>query len=358
MAIKEEIKTLLGTKRGDAELGAGLISIIVDYLVDAACIVDVKEVLVTEVRMHAVEAWETVKGGPLPAVHERALTKWVRGSAAVDVEGPSVNGTDGAFEDDLADSALFCVSAPAENDLKTLALDKSKQSLTGARILVLSCALELGRVATLGEVVGVVAYKSDPRLSELARKQKKAGVRTLSQILDGKAGLVRRELTQHFGSIIREYSEKGFIVEASSITQWWAETQALASDDSMMVDYIREYLRKYCGRGLPETVDVLIATRVAGSIGGQVSADSMKDALKMAKTAKDEAAELRSLVSSLKADLGRVKASVAGREDGVDRMGGGGKAAKMKCFLCGKKGHKAIDCPDKVKDDDEAEEDK
>ena len=48
-------------------------------------------------------------------------------------------------------------------------------------------------------------------------------------------------------------------------TQFWSETQALSQDDDALVMYLTEYFKKYTGRGIPITVDVLVALRVFGA---------------------------------------------------------------------------------------------
>ena len=49
-------------------------------------------------------------------------------------------------------------------------------------------ALELGRLPAIGDVLGVVPYGSNPRLSEPAKRQRKAGLVTLHGILESKEG--------------------------------------------------------------------------------------------------------------------------------------------------------------------------
>ena len=49
----------------------------------------------------------------------------------------------------------------------------------------------------------------------------------------------------------------GQIEEASRITQFWAETQAISADEVTIKDYITEFMKKYPCRGIPVVVDVL-----------------------------------------------------------------------------------------------------
>ena len=142
--------------------------------------------------------------------------------------------------------------------------DKLAHGFSGTRILVLSAALELGRMPAVGEVLGLFYYGSDPRITDLVKRQRKAGISTLSMILAAKSSGVRLELNSHYMNLVREFTDYGLIEEATRITQFWAETQAISADDMVLVLYLLEFIKKYPGRGIPVTIDMLIAQRVAG----------------------------------------------------------------------------------------------
>ena len=99
---------------------------------------------------------------------------------------------------------------PTAREKALLVHDKQKMNLSGLRILTLSLALELGRVPGGGSVASII-YGSDPRLSDMAKSARKAGLSTMSKVLESgdlsKLGLF---LT----SIIRDYAERGLIVES------------------------------------------------------------------------------------------------------------------------------------------------
>ena len=349
MTVADDLKGFLGQDRGGAKLGAGLVEVVVSYLVDVVKVKDVNEVTLANLKDSIDEAWANENDGQsLPKMHSRVVTSWLRGGAGIGIS--SARSADGGDElaDDCDETVLFGVSEPSMRDVELLEKDKTAQGLSGTRILILSAAIELGRVPAAGEVLGKIGFKSDPRLSEMAKQQRKAGMVTLSKILDSSTGSVRRELQSHFGGLIRDFTEARFIVEASLISQWWSETQTVSGDDAVLVLYIKEWLRKYPGRGIPETLDVLLATRVSGTkaASGATSAElkELKDAVKSAK----------SEIGELKSELKRMKQSIrdsAGREG--DRTDAGkGKGKGPTCHFCGERGHIAKNCPNKSKDDE------
>ena len=78
-------------------------------------------------------------------------------------------------------SKLFGDAGPSTQDLARLAENKKAQGLvSGTRIIRHALALELGRLPAIGDVpvLGVVPYASNPRLSEPAKRQRKAGLVT------------------------------------------------------------------------------------------------------------------------------------------------------------------------------------
>merc|ERR1719335_1354383 len=108
-------------------------------------------------------------------------------------------------------------------------------------------------------------------------------------------------------ALVRDYSEQGMIEEAQLITGWWTETQSVCGGSwPVLSKYVRMYLDKYVGRGLPEPVDLVLLNRLGGSGGGGEMATAAADALKMAKDAKaradkavEEAATLKGQMTTL-----------------------------------------------------------
>ena len=85
-------------------------------------------------------------------MHRARLTRWIANvpvSIAVDGDASSaVSPSTGSVEEDM--SKLFGDAGPTTQDLARLAEDKKAQGLSGARIVRLALALELGRVPAIG----------------------------------------------------------------------------------------------------------------------------------------------------------------------------------------------------------------
>jgi hypothetical protein len=123
----------------------------------------------------------------------------------------------------------------------------------------------------------------------------------------------------------------------------------------MVAEYLKEYLRKYAGRGIPVTVDVLIATRCASTMGGGggVSDEKFKEVRDMAKAARAETASLKNELNQVKSELNRLK-SAGGKGGGGE--GGGSKDANITCNYCKAKGHRWATCPKRLAEEAEKEE--
>ena len=148
------------------------------YLVGTAELSDVSELDMSTLLTTAADAWAaTQEGEDLPSVHRSRLERWIANvPATITVEGDAsvaVSPSTGSLDEDLA--KLFGDAGPSTQDLARLAEDKKAQGLSGARIIRLALALELGRLPAIGDVLGVVPYGSNPRLSEPAKRQRKAG---------------------------------------------------------------------------------------------------------------------------------------------------------------------------------------
>ena len=82
-----------------------------------------------------------------------------REPASISVEGDTavaLSSSTGSKDEDM--SKLFGDAGASTQDLARLAEDKKAQGLSGARIIRLALALELGRLPAIGDVLGVVPY--------------------------------------------------------------------------------------------------------------------------------------------------------------------------------------------------------
>ena len=343
MTVKDDVTAFLSEEKHGTTLPSKSVTSLAEHLVDVAGIDNVKDIELSELVVDARAAWaDSYDGQELPPIVERRIRKWIgdvpKAKALTSSRSAPADGQD-VQEDGIDLPTLFGLESPPARDVQTLAQDKIAQGLSGVRIIQLAYALELGRVPAEGEVVGTCYIKGDPRLSPMAKTQRKAGVATLTSILASSDP--RYALESHISSLTREYAERSMITEASLLTQWWSETSAVTSDDKALVEYIKEYFKKYRGRGLPVAVDVIISARINSSLSGGVSDAQLKDLAKAVKEAKNEAAEAKREAAETRRELNRMRNN---RTTGSDQESKG-----PKCHHCGKFGHIARNCPEKAK---------
>jgi hypothetical protein len=356
-ALKASMATLLGAERNGTVLPRVIVDVLVEYFVQVVEVKDVQEVDISNILEDATDAWARANDGDeLPPFHVRKLSAFAGIKSSKnevkklgDLKAPSIR-LDEEDEDDL--DVLFGDSGASDRELDTLQKDKDAQGISGARRICLSVGLELGRAPIGGEVLGKVFYGSHVTPTDLIKRNRKAGVKMLNSILNSGSN-VRRDLSVHFGNLVRDYSGKQLIMEASLVTQWWAETQTISHDDKVLAAYITEYFMKYPGRGLPTTIDVVIATRVTGSMTGGVSTDALKEVKDSFKT---QIAQLKTEVGNLRSELGKVKKNPNPKKPDAKKEGE--KTGKgPKCWKCGEIGHYAADCPNAKEDKEEVEDD-
>ena len=342
---KKAFTDVLSVDRNGRRLGAGFIEVVATYLVEVLKMQDVKELDIAADLVDYAEAAYAAQDDPttLPKPMLRSVKLWCS-STPVNLD-TSGQGKDAAGmiggDSDVDVMMILGTENPNTKLLEDFADDKKVQGLTGEQLLVLSMGLELGRVVTSGDVLGTLYYKSDPRLSTLAKQQRKANMKTLSSLLAEPN--VRRELGTFLGSLIRDFSEDRHMIEAQLVSRWWSETQSITLDDKVLCEYIREYFRKYAGRGLPVLIDVVISTRVSGQAraASALSSDEKKkveDSEKRARKAETSVEAVERKVASLERRLAAL--------EGSGPAGGGGPDPRgPKCHKCGEFGHIARNCP-------------
>ena len=222
----------------------------------------------------------------------------------------------------------------SDHDVSKAIADIQAQRISGARIMALSLALNSGHVHPAGESAEL-RYASDLRLCELIRKQRKAGVNSLDDVLKTKS---RREIALHFTRLAKEYNDRKLIEEATLVSQFWAETSsAFEGDDANMVIYLTEWARKNSGRGIPKVLDTDLILRYRKTGGGS-SSDDVKKIEESVKKAERELSKSEERNAALMKRLQRLEETVK-RNDDRAKHGDG-------CFICGGD-HLARDCPNK-----------
>ena len=355
--LEEELRGVLGVTHGNTTLSTAVRRFLASYFVNVVEVDDVDEVTPEALMKALPAAWLRGKGGECPQFHLDKISRWAAAASKPGARG-HVTAEDhefvvpaGGFEavggglEGEADNDQLFGGEPTDRHLKLISADRIEQGLSGVRIITLSIALELGYPPPPGDVIDV-HYLSDPRLTRMVKAARKAGISTLSRVLESNDV---RKIRLHFANLVREYSERGMIQESQRLTQFWAETSGICGDNAKVVtEYVREYLRTYMGRGIPVLLDAGIALRVGASGGtttSGVSEAEFKDAMKQMK-------EMKVAMGNLKNDLKVARAEVA-RSKKNGKEGGPGAAAgafvkfeDRVCYKCGKKGHVAANCPE------------
>ena len=286
------------------------------------------------------EVWAgTSIGGAKPVTHKAGATG-----------GGGVEGLVSALEPlqiGSGESTLMDDVVCSELDRAKLRSDVMAQGISGTRILSLSLSMELGTVQPLTEVSeGEYGYRMNALTVEKVRHAKKAGVLTLSKIVE------KQDMTQlisHLTGLARDYAQRRMIEESTLVSRFAADTTGQVNQAQVWA-YLSEFLKEYAGRGLPTTFDMTLAWRVSNGADGSSEAMAkqgreVKDALSQLGEARRETRELKETVKALKAAFGEIKTKIgkpAGDPDGKGR----------KCFICGKLGHLAKDCPEKPKEEE------
>ena len=355
MDPKIAVTAFLNTERNSVFLSPVLVEALVVYIVDlnGMDVDDVSDVNESFIE-YAEEAYTIAKTAEMPKMLADRVRAWVGVPASPPGTLPAAAHGKKAVVSGADEKIIFGEAEPRDADLVEYRNEMDNQGLSGVQMLVLSLALELGRVVAPGTFLGEYVWGAAPAMSSLARLQKKAGVETLTQILqDKERRSVRPRLVAFFGSITRGFSELGELTTATRIARFWSDTSTVSANDEVMCAYLKEWMRKYGGRGIPELVDLKIATRVAGEqagIGGLSEQDrkELKEAKEEAKLAKQEAASARNEIRQARQAMERINQKGGGppppgKGTGKGNPAGGG--GKGKCFICGEEGHQVGDCP-------------
>ena len=353
----------------------------VTFIATLATSVEAVEGLTDRELKEAVElGWQVVSGDALPRMFQQRLAQW-SGAISADASGPPppdalaqalLCGQDGegggrmpkatpGQTKSVKAAMATAYEAGARNDfpgisarqLEMLVDDAGKQTLSGIEISTLAASIEIGGVMSEDTVLACgLAYGADPRGL--------APVKAVSKFDDGtQSKLLKAGNLQGFMSLLtdlaRDYTGQGMSQQAVLITAWLAEGMAaFKNDDASFLKYSIAYRRVYCGRGLPVVFDDRMATRARNETrvaeGPSMSKSEMKALVQSELAplqtanarlqAKVTALEARKPPKNVRDPPGQVRDPAAAAE----------RAAKAKCFNCGKKGHLARDCREPKED--------
>ena len=355
--LESRLVALFEQKRHDTTLTKNLVLALVQGFMTSK-VESVDEVAINEpdeIGSAADEGWRKLFSAEIPVTMLRRAQKWAGKVGESKKTKDTPLGGDEAFEIAIGDKRLAAVldveTLDLEGSAKSQAVDDIiAQGISSTRIIAMSLCLFLGCVVPLSKCAGC-KWGEDSTLSPPAREKRKAGHRMLAEILlEGNLA----ELSAHFAMLMREFAEANRVEEAALVGSWWAEIYAcFGMEKKALFAYVREYMRKYAGRGLPIVLDPVLATRVRG----QTSAEGgcSKEELKVVRLKSESvAAELNRSLAQLRKDLKEaINNSNVDVGVGPKKKPGGGKdKSGVKCHNCGEHGHYAKNCPNKKVEDD------
>ena len=368
-SVAAKVDDFLLATRNECVLQGGLVRKLKEYLVDTLEVSEVPRDLPDTVEEWVATAQDAFGDDTtLPAVFEARLKRWLAGgttprsgtgphgglspSHGLGADGGATPGpftllaaelgtTAGAIQDDFDELSITTHTRDkAISDMKA-------QGMLPTRTFALSLSLETGRVHPASELSGMT-YGCDVRATTLVKDLRKAKIPLLSTALEaGKMATVN----SHLNGLLRDLAAHGKMHEAALLSGWMQEWgQMFQGEDALAIAYLVEYFRVFPGRGLPTPFDYGIMFRVQKSAGAGSGASEVKELAKEVKTLKNTLNNVQEQCASLKKkgeDLKR-QVEAMGRRPGP---GGPAAAANVICHICGKKGHFARDCPDKLKDE-------
>ena len=197
-------------------------------------------------------------------------------------------------------------------------------------------------------------YKGPVQLSVAGSKVKKWGIKTFDDILDeaDKAGDLSLVAT-HIGTVVEilGQSDHPFAPAASSriLLYYQKACRTFNNQPAPTLFYLKQSRSLKVGRGIPDMFDAEIASRALQMV---VAAAPQKSALDdgivdrlgdITKALESIRSETRTATGQLSSLMSRV-AKLEFKEPDSEKE----RQSKMGlCFICGKKGHLAIDCPEK-----------
>ena len=334
--VPEGILALLQSSRGSIKLPGALAPALALYLHTTLMLNEVEEVqgMGVDAFLGAIAELD-LYGDRTPAPVIACARQWFNSPVDVDrVLNRAGNAVIGGVEVHQVANNVAAGGAGAAGNMFANMSDKEKDllamNITEGELSALVLSIETGVCCSPLDACDI-PYGADPLMGEFVKKRNKAKMDSLKAFLDAKDTL---GLQSHFANLIHDFTTAGKSKEAAIVTGWWMEVQQVfATNPDSMIVYVKEYLRRYRGRGFPVTFDVTIfAKSLAGSSGPAkaVLTEDQKDKLNAAKQAVAKVEQLQSKLASLSEKL----ATLSGRVGS-----GGGTSGTKTCNFCGKPGH-------------------
>lgn len=232
-----------------------------------------------------------------------------------------------------------------------LARDERAFGMTGKEITALDASIQTMSLVS-PEAVEDEKYGGDPSCTAVAIAKRKAkDGSTLPEMIARKDASSIRE---SFSMLVREYNEQGQTAQVSAITAFKTETdEVYLNDDKGYIDYLARYRRKYRGRAFPIAIDYALVIKGLKAADTSSLRDQISSLTKELTDVKARGKELKTLVDSLKSQMGNLRSNNQGGPAQGDRK----VPPSFTCKTCGAVGqHWTNKCPDSVKLEDADDE--
>tara|TARA_B100000768_G_scaffold60712_1_gene58778 strand:+ start:198 stop:1313 length:1116 start_codon:yes stop_codon:yes gene_type:complete len=208
-----------------------------------------------------------------------------------------------------------------------------KQMLpNGAACAALSFALYAGRLPTVDG--NGLAFGSEVRMSGEYKVLCKLAIDNLKMAMDKGTNIA---LNAYFDGLMEQLQDSGQPSMQSRLAVWYQNARTTFPDIESRIEYIKAYLNKHQGKGLPETIDLPLVMRF------KVMRAEESNSRDPPRKSEEDASEVKELLKKLESmrqsvdDLRSANARLKSRKDEGDDP-------PKKCGYCGKTNHTEKQC--------------
>ena len=210
----------------------------------------------------------------------------------------------------------------------------SKQMLpNGGACAALTFAIHAGRLPSDGMPP---VFGSEVRMTTEYKTLCKLAIDNLKMAMDKGTRLA---LDAYFESLMEQLQDSGQPAMQSRVAVWYNNARTTFPGIESRIEYLKAYLNKHQGKGLPELIDLSLVLRFKVMRDGQEDSRHGRDG-KTTKADDSDAAALRKELESARQsadDLRQQNARLKGQTDKSDK-------SDKKCGYCGKNNHTTAQC--------------